>query len=67
MPLKLHHLRFCNLFDFRYPELTFASGEGSAILAHAKRLWRDYDLYGMRRYAYPQQPLHQIQLRRHQD
>jgi hypothetical protein len=38
MPLRLRHLLFCNLFDSQYPGLTFASGEGSAILAHAKRL-----------------------------
>ena len=64
MPLLLHHLLFCNLYDYSYADLTFASGEGSAILAHAKRLWRDYTPVGLRRYAYPQQPFHQIGLRR---
>ena len=39
MPLKLHHLLFCHLVDFSYPDLTFAGGEGSAILARANRLW----------------------------
>ncbi len=42
MSLTLHHLLLRNLHHYRYPELTFASGEGSAILADAKRLWRDY-------------------------
>jgi hypothetical protein len=64
MPLKLHHLLFCRLFNFSYADLAFASGEGSAILADANRLWRDYELWRLRRYAYPQQPFHEIQLRR---
>jgi hypothetical protein len=42
MSLTLHHLFLSNLHQFCCPELTFASGDGSAILAHAKRLWRDY-------------------------
>ena len=41
MPLTLHHLLFCNLFDYGYPDLTFGSGEGSAVLAQANRLWHD--------------------------
>lgn len=64
MSLKLHHLMFCNLYEFRFPDLTFAGGEGSEIFADAQRLWRDYDLRGVVRHAYPQQPFHQIQLRR---
>ena len=64
MPLKLHHLLFCRLYDFSYADLTFASGEDSAILAHANRLWRDYQPSGLRRYAFPQQPFHEIPLRR---
>lgn len=64
MPLLLHHLLFCNLYNYCYADLTFASGEGSAILAHAKRLWRDYTPVGLQRYAYPQQPFHQIGLAR---
>ena len=42
MSLTLHHLLLRNLHRFCYPELTFASGEGSIVLAHAKRLWSDY-------------------------
>jgi hypothetical protein len=42
MSLTLHHLMVRHLHQYCWPELTFASGEGSAILAHAKRLWRDY-------------------------
>ncbi len=42
MSLTLHHLFLRNLHQFCCPELTFGSGEGSAVLAHAKRLWRDY-------------------------
>jgi hypothetical protein len=42
MSLTLHHLFLSNLHQFCCPDLTFASGEGSAILAHARRLWRDY-------------------------
>jgi hypothetical protein len=42
MSLTLHHLLLSNLHRCRCPDLTFASGEGSAILADAKRLWRDY-------------------------
>jgi len=42
MSLTLHHLLLSNLSRFCWPELTFASGEGSAILADAKRIWRDY-------------------------
>ena len=64
MPLLLHHLMFCNLFDYSYSDLTFAGGEGRAILAHANRLWRDYTPAGLRRYAYPQQPFHEMHLRR---
>ena len=40
--LTLHHLLLTHLHAFSYPDLTFAGGEGRAILAHAKRLWRDY-------------------------
>jgi hypothetical protein len=64
MPLLLHHLLFCNLFEYSYSDLTFAGGEGRAILAHANRLWRNYSPVGLRRYAYPQQPFHQMHLRR---
>lgn len=42
MSLTLHHLLLRNLHQYRCPELAFASGEGSAVLANAKRLWRDY-------------------------
>jgi hypothetical protein len=42
MSLTLHHLLLCKLHNFSYPELTFAGGEGCAVLADAKRLWRDY-------------------------
>jgi hypothetical protein len=42
LSLKLHHLLLSNLHQYRYPDLTFAGGEGRAILAHAKLLWRDY-------------------------
>src|SRR6266849_1964505 len=31
-----------NLHRYRYSALTFASGEASVVLAHAKRLSRDY-------------------------
>ena len=67
MPLLLHHLLFCNLHRYCFADLTFASGEGRAILAHANRLWRDYNLVGLRRHVYPQQPFHQIRLRRNSD
>jgi hypothetical protein len=63
MSLTLHHLMLTHLHRYRYPELTFASGEGSAVLAHANRLWRDYIPSGLRRYDFPQQPFDQIQLR----
>ena len=43
MSLTLDHLMLCNLHQFSCPDLTFASGEGSVILANAKRLWRDYN------------------------
>ena len=42
MSLTLHHLLLSNLHQFWYPDLTFAGGEGRAVLADAKRLWRDY-------------------------
>jgi hypothetical protein len=42
MSLTLHHLLLRQLHRYCYPELTFAGGEGRAILATAKRLWRDY-------------------------
>lgn len=42
MSLTLHHLLLCKLHHYRWPELTFASGEGRAVLAQAKRLWRNY-------------------------
>jgi hypothetical protein len=42
MSLTLHHLLLSNLHQFSYPDLTFAGGEGRAVLAQAKRLWRDY-------------------------
>jgi len=42
MSLTLHHLLLSHLHPFRWPDLTFASGEGSAVLARAKRLWRDF-------------------------
>jgi hypothetical protein len=42
MSLTLHHLLLSHLHQFRRPDLTFAGGEGSAILARAKRLWRDF-------------------------
>jgi len=42
MSLTLHHLLLRNLHQYRCPELTFAGGEGRAILAYAKRLWREY-------------------------
>lgn len=42
MSLPLHHLLLSHLHQFSCPELTFASGEGSAILRDAKWLWRDY-------------------------
>jgi hypothetical protein len=64
MPLKLHHLLFSRLYSFSYSDLTFAGGEGRAILAHANRLWRDYQPCGLRRYAYPQQPFHHLRLAR---
>ena len=35
MPLKLHHLLFCNLFDYSYLDLTFAGGDGRKSLARA--------------------------------
>jgi hypothetical protein len=63
LPLKLHHLLFSNLFDYSYADLTFASGEGSSVLARAKRLWRDgYLPVNLQRYAYPQQPFHHTPL-----
>ena len=40
MSLTLHHLFLTRLCHVSYPDLTFASGEGSAVLAHAKRSWR---------------------------
>lgn len=42
MSLTLHHLYLRNLHRYCWPELTFAGGEGRAVLAHAKRLWRDF-------------------------
>jgi hypothetical protein len=42
LSLKRHHLLLSNLHQYHYPDLTFAGGEGRAILAHAKLLWRDY-------------------------
>ena len=57
MPLLLHHLLFRNLYKFSYPDLTFASGEGSRILANAKRLFRDYTPVGVQRYSFPPTPL----------
>jgi hypothetical protein len=42
MSLTLHHLFLTHLHYYCWPELTFASGAGSAILTDAKRLWRDY-------------------------
>jgi hypothetical protein len=62
MSLPLHHLLFRHLHQFRYPELTFGSGEGSAVLAQAKRLWRDYNLTGLRHPSYPPPPFHRISL-----
>lgn len=47
MSLKLHHLLLSQLHDVRYPDLTFASGEGSQVLACAKRLWRYFVPNGM--------------------
>jgi hypothetical protein len=64
MSLTLHHLMLTDLHRFCYPELTFASGQGSAVLAHANRLWRDYIPSGLRRYDFPQQPFDEIRLRR---
>jgi hypothetical protein len=43
MHLTLHHLLLRKLCWQSYPDLTFASGEGSTVLALAKRLWRDYE------------------------
>lgn len=62
MPLRLHHQLFSNLVEYAYPDLTFASGEGSAVLAQAKRLWRERVPSGLKRYAYPQQPFHHLRL-----
>lgn len=62
MPLSLHHLLFRNLHTFSYPDLTFASGEGSRILAYAKRLWRDYSPVGLQRYSCPPTPFHRISI-----
>lgn len=64
IPLKFHHLMFSNLFPYTYPDLTFASGEGSPILANAKRLWHDRLPNVSRPYAYPQRPFDQVRLRR---
>ena len=64
MSLRLHHLLFRHLNQFRYPELSLGSGEGSEVLAYAKRLWRDYDLRGLRHPSYPQPPFHRISLLR---
>ena len=41
MTLRLHHLFLRQLCNVSYPDLSFASGAGSAVLAHAKRLARD--------------------------
>lgn len=62
MSLRLHHLLFSHLHQSRYPELSFGSGQGSVVLAYAKRLWRDYDLGGLRHPTYPQPPFHRISL-----
>jgi hypothetical protein len=67
MPLLLHHLLFCNLYNYRFPDLTFGSGEGSTVLAHAHELWRDYDIVGLDRPSYPPPPFHALKLRRHRD
>ena len=42
MSLTLHHLLLSHLHPYSCPDLTFASGAGSAILTNAKRLWRDF-------------------------
>ena len=42
MSLTLHHLLLSHLHPYRCPDLTFAGGEGSAILRAAKWLWREY-------------------------
>jgi hypothetical protein len=42
MSLTLHHLLLRHLHQYACPDLTFGSGERSAVLSHAKRLWRDY-------------------------
>jgi hypothetical protein len=42
MSLTLHHLLLRHLHPYCCPELTFTNGEGRAVLAQAKRLWRDY-------------------------
>ena len=62
MPLLLHHLLFCNLCEYSYPDLTFAGGEGRAVLAAAKRLWLERAPVNLQRYAYPQQPFHRLEL-----
>src|SRR4051794_8672168 len=42
MSLTLHYLMLSNLSWYSWPDLTFAGGEGRPILAHARRLWRNY-------------------------
>jgi hypothetical protein len=42
MSLTLHHLLLSKLHHFCYPDLTFAGGDGRAVLAHANRLRHDY-------------------------
>jgi hypothetical protein len=40
MSLRLHHLFLSQLCNVAYPDLTFVSGQGSAVLSAANRLWR---------------------------
>jgi hypothetical protein len=64
MSLTLHHLLLRNLHQFSCPELTFASGAGTANLAHGKRLWRDYQPGSMHPTDY-RPPLYSGLVKRH--